>query len=127
MSIRESGEDYLKAITIIEKKKGIVHSVDIARHLKVSKPSVSYAIKHLSDLGYLVMDEENEKQILLTEKGRKIANTMYERHVFFTKWLIKLGVDVEVAASDACHMEHALSRESFQAIKKYVESDIENK
>ncbi|MDY5730771.1 MAG: metal-dependent transcriptional regulator [Eubacteriales bacterium] len=120
MVIRESAEDYVEAVLIIEKQKGSVHSIDIARHLKVSKPSVSYAIKNLSEAGFLYMDEDNEKQIKLTPKGRSLAEQMYERHVFFTQWLKSLGIDAATAASEACRMEHVLSKQSFQSIKKFV-------
>ncbi len=120
MVIRESAEDYVEAVLIIEKQKGSVHSIDIARHLKVSKPSVSYAIKNLSEAGFLYMDEDNEKQIKLTPKGRNLAEQMYERHVFFTQWLKSLGIDAATAASEACRMEHVLSKQSFQSIKKFV-------
>jgi len=120
MVIGESAEDYVEAVLIIEKQNGCVHSIDIARHLKVSKPSVSYAIKNLSEAGYLIMDEDNEKQIKLTPKGRALAEQMYERHVFFTQWLKSLGIDPVVAVSEACRMEHVLSKQSFKAIKKFV-------
>lgn len=120
MVIRESAEDYVEAVLILEKQNGAVHSIDIARQLKVSKPSVSYAIKNLSEAGYLYMDEDNEKQIKLTPKGRALAEQMYERHVFFTQWLRSMGIDPATAAADACRIEHVLSKQSFQAIKKFV-------
>lgn len=120
MLIRESAQDYVEAVLIIEKQKGVVHSIDIARFLGVSKPSVSYAIKNLTESGYLIMDENNDKHISLTKKGLELANLMYERHVFFTKWLEALGVSSSIAEEDACRIEHAISKESFEAIKKYV-------
>lgn len=120
MVIGESAEDYVEAVLIIQKQKNRVHSVDIAKYLNVSKPSVSYAIRNLSKAGYLFMDEDNEKQIKLTPKGKALAEKMYERHVFFSRWLKSLGIDEEIAVAEACHIEHVLSKESFEAIRKFV-------
>ena len=118
MAIHESGEDYLEAILMIKKRSGNVRSIDVARELSFSKPSVSVAMKNLKTSNYITVDENGF--INLTEAGQEIADKIYERHTFLTDWLTSLGVDPEVAAEDACKMEHAISSESFSAIKKYV-------
>lgn len=118
MAIHESGEDYLEAILMIKKRSGNVRSIDVARELSFSKPSVSVAMKNLKTSNYITVDENGF--INLTEAGQEIANKIYERHTFLTNWLTSMGVDPEVAAEDACKMEHAISSESFSAIKKYV-------
>ena len=108
MAIHESGEDYLEAILMIKKRNGNVRSIDIAHELSFSKPSVSVAM------------------INLTETGQEIADKIYERHTFLTGWLTSIGVDPKVAAEDACKMEHAISAESFAAIKKSIAGTHEN-
>ncbi|MGI8254536.1 metal-dependent transcriptional regulator [Blautia difficilis] len=118
MAIHESGEDYLEAILMIKKRSGNVRSIDVARELSFSKPSVSVAMKNLKTSNYITVDENGF--INLTEAGQEIADKIYERHTFLTNWLTSLGVDPEVAAEDACKMEHAISSESFSAIKKFV-------
>lgn len=118
MAIHESGEDYLEAILMIKERNGNVRSIDIARELSFSKPSVSVAMKNLKTSNYITVDENGF--INLTEAGQEIAEKIYERHTFLTNWLTSLGVDPEVAAEDACKMEHAISSESFSAIKKFV-------
>ena len=118
MAIHESGEDYLEAILMIKKRSGNVRSIDVARELSFSKPSVSVAMKNLKTSNYITVDENGF--INLTEAGPEIADKIYERHTFLTNWLTSLGVDPEVAAEDACKMEHAISSESFSAIKKFV-------
>ena len=118
MTIHESGEDYLEAILMIKKRSGNVRSIDVARELSFSKPSVSVAMKNLKTSNYITVDENGF--INLTEAGQEIADKIYERHTFLTNWLTSLGVDPEVAAEDACKMEHAISSESFSAIKKFV-------
>ena len=118
MAIHESGEDYLEAILMIKKRSGNVRSIDVARELSFSKPSVSVAMKTLKTSNYITVDENGF--INLTEAGQEIADKIYERHTFLTNWLTSLGVDPEVAAEDACKMEHAISSESFSAIKKFV-------
>ena len=118
MAIHESGEDYLEAILMIKKRSGNVRSIDVARELSFSKPSVSVAMKNLKTSNYITVDENCF--INLTEAGQEIADKIYERHTFLTNWLTSLGVDPEVAAEDACKMEHAISSESFSAIKKFV-------
>ena len=118
MAIHESGEDYLEAILMIKKRSGNVRSIDVARELSFSKPSVSVAMKNLKTSNYITVDENGF--INLTEAGQEIADKIYERHTFLTNWLTSLGVDPEVAAEDSCKMEHAISSESFSAIKKFV-------
>ncbi|MDD7418435.1 MAG: metal-dependent transcriptional regulator [Ruminococcus sp.] len=118
MAIHESGEDYLEAILMIKKRSGNVRSIDIARELSFSKPSVSVAMKNLKTSNYITVDENGF--INLTEAGQEIAEKIYERHTFLTNWLTSMGVNPKVAAEDACKMEHAISSESFSAIKKFV-------
>lgn len=118
MAIHESGEDYLEAILMIKKRSGNVRSIDVARELSFSKPSVSVAMKNLKTSNYITVDENGF--INLTEAGQEIADKIYERHTFLTNWLTSMGVDPEIAAEDACKMEHAISSESFSAIKKFV-------
>lgn len=116
MAIQESGENYLEAILVIKDRKGYVRSIDVVNELKVSKPSVSRAMSVLKKEGLIDMDGLN--QILLTDEGRKIAETIYERHRVITKFLISLGVDEETAAADACRIEHVISPLSFEKIKE---------
>lgn len=118
MKIQESAENYLETILILKQKKGSVRSIDIANELGFSKPSVSIAMKNLKENGYIVIDSSG--MISLTDKGREIAEKIYERHTLLTEWLIRLGVSPEIAAEDACRMEHVVSAESFAAIKKHA-------
>ena len=118
MKLHASGEDYLEAVLVLQKNHGAVRSIDVARELSFSKPSVSVAMKNLKTSNYITVDENGF--INLTEAGQEIADKIYERHTFLTNWLTSLGVDPEVAAEDACKMEHAISSESFSAIKKFV-------
>ena len=110
-----SGEDYLEAILLLHKKMGMVRSVDVARHMEVSKPSVCHAVATLRDGGFLTMDEDYF--LHLTDAGREVAEQIYEKHRFFTDRLIEAGVDPEAAERDACRMEHVISDESFQRLK----------
>lgn len=119
MEIRESAEDYLEMMLMLQEKHGYIRSIDIAEELGVKKPSVSYATKRLKENGYITMDEEN--LITLTDSGMEIASRMYERHKRLTDFLIALGVDQETARTDACKLEHDLSEKSFAAICKHVE------
>lgn len=116
MAIQESGENYLEAILILKEKNGYVRSIDIAHMLGFSKPSVSRAMSILKKDGYIEIDGLN--QILLTESGRKVAETIYERHQVITKFLMSIGVDEETAAKDACRIEHVISPISFEKIKE---------
>ena len=117
MKIHESGEDYLEAILILQKQMGesAVRSVDLARHMGFSKPSISHAVGVLRDGGFLTMDKDSF--LHLTVEGRKIAERIYERHRFFTQWLIEARIDPETAEQDACRMEHTVSQESFEQIR----------
>jgi len=119
-SMHESAENYLEAILTLSLKGEKVRSIDIANELEFSKPSVSIAMKNLREKGYVLTDDEG--CITLTAKGRKIADSMYERHVAISDWLVFLGVDKKTAVQDACKMEHAMSEKSFLAIKKHIES-----
>ena len=114
----ESVEDYLETILVLSHKLPEVRSIDIANEMHFSKPSVSVAMKNLKTSNYITVDENGF--INLTEAGQEIADKIYERHTFLTNWLTSMGVDPEVAAEDACKMEHAISSESFSAIKKFV-------
>jgi len=116
MKIQESAENYLETIFILEKKLDRVRSIDIVNELNYSKPSVSVAMKNLKNHGYILID--NEGYITLTQKGLEIAQKMYERHTLLSDWLISLGVSPETAVDDACKIEHIISEESFNAIKK---------
>jgi len=118
----ESVQDYLETIYILNKSKAQVRSVDIANELSYSKPSVSVAMKNLRANGYIEVSAEG--YITLTESGLQIAQTVYERHSLMTKFLVHLGVDPEIAKEDACMMEHDISTESFEALKKHIHSLI---
>ena len=115
MPLHKSGEDYLEAILVLQKKKGMVRSADVARHMDVSKPSVCYAVATLKDGGFLTMDDGFF--LHLTNIGREVAEQIYEKHRFFTERLIAAGVDPETAEADACRIEHVISDESFQCLK----------
>ena len=118
LKTNESAENYLETILVLSQKKPVVRGVDIAEELGFKKSSVSVAMKNLKTSNYITVDENGF--INLTEAGQEIADKIYERHTFLTNWLASLGVDPEVAAEDACKMEHAISSESFSAIKKFV-------
>lgn len=119
MNIHESAENYLETILSLKEKRGGVRSIDIANELGFSKPSVSVAMKKLRENGYVEMDEDGYLSLL--PEGLVIAKSIYERHQLLTKFFIHLGVNEEVAATDACKVEHDLSEETFQNIKKHVE------
>lgn len=116
--IQESAENYLETILILSQRKGSVRSIDVAAELGFSKPSVSIAMKNLREKGCVTVDGDG--LLSLTEQGKRIAERVYERHTLFTEWLISLGVDEKTAAEDACRIEHVISAESFQAIKRHV-------
>lgn len=118
MEIHQSAEDYLEAILIIKERKGYVRSIDVANQLKVSKPSVSYATKRLRENGYISFNEDG--MISLTETGMDIASKIYTRHKVLSDFFVKLGVDEEVAAEDACKIEHDISSESFERLCAFV-------
>lgn len=117
MQIHESAEDYLEAILVLKKEKGLVHSIDVARYLDFSKPSVSRAVKLLREEEHLTMGENGELE--LTESGMEIAERIYERHHLLTLWFTELGVSKKQAAEDACRVEHDISEETFQKLKEH--------
>lgn len=116
MTVRESGEMYLEAILVLAKKSGYVRSIDVSEYLGYSKPSVSRAMGILREGGYILMEKDGA--ITLTDSGKKLAETIYERHTVLSELLIRLGVDEKTATDDACRIEHVISDESFQAIKQ---------
>ena len=118
MQIRESAENYLETILMLQKRRGQVRSIDIASELSFSKPSVSVAMKNLRLNGYIEIAADGS--ISLLEKGRQVAEKVYERHTLLTQWLITLGVSPETAAEDACRIEHVISVETFDALKAHV-------
>ena len=125
MNIHESAEDYLESILMLKEAKGYARSVDIALKLGVTKPSVSVAMKHLRENGYITVDDDN--LISLTEKGNQIASRIYDRHRTLTRYLVKLGVQEDVARADACKMEHDLSEETYQAMKNALNEVLHGK
>ena len=118
MTIRKSAEDYLEAMLMMKELHGYIRSVDLAEHLGVTKPSVSYATKRLRENGYITMDRSGF--ITLTEKGMEIAERIYTRHKVLTQFFIDLGVDAETAREDACKVEHDLSEKTFDKIRKHA-------
>ena len=118
MKIQESAENYLETILVLSLDKPYVRSIDIANELGFSKPSVSVAMKNLRENGYILVDPSG--YITLSESGREIAETMYERHTLLSNWLMYLGVDRKTAVEDACRMEHILSAPTFEAIKQHI-------
>ena len=121
MKLHASGEDYLETILVLQKKLGMVRSVDVARHMEVSKPSVCHAVASLRDGGFLTMDEDHF--LHLTDVGREVAEKIYERHSFFTEQLITAGVDPKTAEADACRIEHIISDESLDRLKEAAEQE----
>lgn len=117
MQIHESAENYLETILMLSKKLPVVRSVDIANELDFKKSSVSIAMKNLREGGKITVTQAG--YIYLTDIGREIAEMIYERHQWLTNWLISLGVDSNIAAEDACKMEHVISKESFEALKNH--------
>ena len=121
MKLHASGEDYLEAVLVLQKQKGMVRSVDVARHMDVSKPSVCHAVATLKNGGFLTMDDGFF--LHLTNIGREVAEQIYEKHRFFTERLIAAGVDPETAEADACRIEHVISEESFRRLKAAMEPE----
>ena len=119
MKIQKSSEDYLETMLILQESLGYIRSIDIAEHLGVTKPSVSYATKRLRENGYITMEKDG--LITLTDDGMSIARKMFQRHKLLTEVFIKMGVDPEVAAEDACKIEHDLSQATFDAICRLAE------
>ena len=122
MRLQESGEMYLEAIYVLSKAQTMVRSIDVSEYLGYSKPSVSRAVGLLKTGGYITV--ENDGGLVLTDSGREIAEKIFERHTLLTRLLVRMGVSQEVAAADACRLEHAISDESFLAIKEYTKDMI---
>ncbi len=120
MHLQESGEMYLETILILSQKKPCVRSVDVGEYMGFSKPSVSRAVGLLRQGGFLVMQPDGE--LILTDLGKEIAEKIYERHTVLTDLLVRLGVPQQIAAEDACKMEHDLSDETFDAIKQHIKA-----
>ncbi len=118
MKTNESSENYLETILILSHKNPVVRSVDIATELGFKKSSVSVAMKNLREGGYITVTREGF--IYLTDTGREVAEMIYERHELLSAWLIRLGVDAQTATEDACRIEHVISKESFEAVKKHI-------
>ncbi len=120
MTIRKSAEDYLEAMLMMKELHGYIRSIDLAEHLGVTKPSVSYATKRLRENGYITMDRSGF--ITLTDTGMEIANRIYTRHKVLTEFFITLGVDSETAREDACKVEHDLSEKTFRLLCEHARS-----
>lgn len=118
MKIRKASEDYLEAMLMMKEEHGYIRSIDIAAHLGVTKPSVSYATRRLRENGYITMDEDG--LITLTDTGMEIATKVYTRHKILSQFFMSLGVDKETALEDACNVEHDISKETFNAICKHI-------
>ena len=121
MALQESGEMYLETIHVLSKIRPTVRSIDISDHMGYSKPSVSRAVGILKKGGYIIVDKDGF--ITLTDSGRSVAEKIFARHTLISNLLIRLGVSPEVAADDACKIEHAISDESFEALKRYMEGE----
>jgi len=122
MVIHESAEDYLETILMLSKKLPVVRSIDIANEMGYKKSSVSIAMKNLREAEHIRVTKEG--YIYLTDSGKEIAEMIYERHQILSSWLIKLGIDKKVAEEDACRIEHDISKESFNAIKKAISAQL---
>ena len=118
IDVKESAQNYLETILILSRKRPAVRSIDIATELNFKKSSVSVAMKNLRQKNHITVTKEG--YIYLTESGMEIAEMIYERHELISSWLEKLGVDKKIASEDACRIEHVISKESFEAIKKYI-------
>ena len=123
MKIHASGEDYLEAILVLQKKMGMVRSIDLARHMGFSKPSISHAVGVLKNGGFLTVDDDGF--LHLTVIGWEIAEKIYERHLFFMEQFIAAGIDQETAEQDACRIEHIISDESFSRLKEAAAQEQE--
>ncbi len=118
MQLHASGEDYLEAIYVLKKQTGEVRSVDLARYMGYTKPSISHAVSILKKGGFLNMDQEG--YLHLTDSGQKVAEKIYERHCFFKNKLVMVGITPEIAEQEACQIEHIISEDTFQKIKNYL-------
>ncbi|MBR1392625.1 MAG: metal-dependent transcriptional regulator [Ruminococcus sp.] len=126
MALRESGEDYLETILILQNRTGYVRSIDIANELGYSKPSISRAMGILKASGFITVEKDG--QIVLTDEGLKRASGVYERHLLLTRFLNEmLGVTMENAENDACHIEHVISQETFEKLRDYVDQNLGSK
>ena len=125
MQIHQSAEDYLECILKLSRVRPVVRSIDIATEMNYSKPSISVAMKNLRLNGYINVDESGF--ITLTDSGMEIASSIYERHLLLKDWLQYLGVNEKTAEEDACKIEHTLSKETFVALKKHIQSEIGEK
>lgn len=125
MQIHQSAEDYLECILKLSRVRPVVRSIDIATEMNYSKPSISVAMKNLRLNGYINVDESGF--ITLTDRGMEIASSIYERHLLLKDWLQYLGVDEKTAEEDACKIEHTLSKETFAALKRHIQSEIGEK
>ena len=123
MSVHESGEMYLEAILVLSQKNGFVRSIDVSEYLGYSKPSVSRAVGSLKKGEYILVDKNGS--LTLTESGKAIAEKIFERHTVLSQLLMMLGVSEETATADACKLEHAISDESFEAIKRHMAEHLE--
>ena len=123
MKLYASGEDYLEAVLVLQRKQGMVRSIDLARHMGFSKPSISHAVSVLKNGGFLTVDDDGF--LHLTAIGREIAEKIYERHLFFMEQLIAAGVDPKTAEADACRIEHIISDESFDRLKEAAAQEQE--
>ena len=121
MALHQSGEDYLEAILVLRQQNGIVRSIDVAQHLGYSKPSVSRAMSLLKTSGHIKMEKDGRLE--LTEEGTRVAREIYERHKLLTGWLVRLGVAEDVASEDACKIEHDISQETFECLKRHAKAD----
>jgi Mn-dependent DtxR family transcriptional regulator len=119
LTIQKSAEDYLEAMLMMKELHGYIRSIDIAEHLGVTKPSVSYATKRLRENGYITMDRSGF--ITLTDAGMEIADRIYRRHKMLTEFFIGIGVDPDIARSDACKVEHDISEETYLAMSRYMD------
>ena len=124
MRTHESREDYLEAILILSRKLPMVRSIDVANYMEFSKPSVSVAVGNLKNA--LLLTVAPDGGLHLTEAGRALAEQVYERHNLLTEWLISLGVDEETAAGDACRIEHVISQESFECLRRHLQEHTEH-
>lgn len=122
MSIHASGEDYLEAVLVLQREKGEVRSIDLARHLGFSKPSISHAVSVLRGEGLLEMDRDG--LLHLTARGREIAEQIYDRHCYFRDLLIYSGVDPQTARQEACRMEHAFSTDSYRRLREVLDARL---
>ena len=118
MKVQESRENYLEAILVLGKQQSCVRSIDVANYLEFSKPSVSVAVGNLKNANLLTVDDAGN--LILTDEGRTLAENVYERHTLLSEYLIRLGVNEQTAAEDACRIEHVISQESFEKIKEHA-------